>query len=100
MGERELWEFFREVRDAVSEGNHGAVTHPYRSGTFLVMAQAGEVELTVKDVTEEDAILIAGELESRGVRALVWGSVLCQACGERVPDQTHCARCRARLAAG
>jgi hypothetical protein len=97
MAERDLWEFFREVQDAVSEGNRGVATQPYRSGTFMVTARAGEVELTVKDVSEEDAILIAGELGERGVRALVSGSVLCPNCGQRVPDQSYCVRCRAPL---
>jgi hypothetical protein len=98
MGERELWDFFREVRDAVGEGNRGSTTEPYRAGTFMVIARAGEVELTVKDVTEEDAILIAGELNERGVRALVRGSLQCPKCGERVPDQAFCVSCRSRLA--
>jgi hypothetical protein len=63
----------------------------------MVTARAGEVELTVKDVSEEDAILIAGELADRGVRALVSGSLLCPSCGQRVPDQSYCVRCRAPL---
>ncbi|HEX7003089.1 MAG TPA: hypothetical protein VF168_02750 [Trueperaceae bacterium] len=98
MGERELWQFFREVRDAVAQGNRGAKEQPYRSGTFMVTARAGEVELTVKDISEEDAVLIAGELNERGVRALVNGSVLCPHCGERVPEQSFCVRCRRKLA--
>jgi hypothetical protein len=97
MAERDLWEFFREVRDAVNEGNRGVATQPYRSGTFMVTARAGEVELTVKDVSEEDAVLIAGELGERGVRAEVSGSLVCPACGQRVPDQSYCVRCRAPL---
>lgn len=97
MGERELWKFFREVREAVSEGNSGTTPQPYRSGTFMVTARSGDVELSVKDVTEEDAILIAGELSERGVRAMVSASLLCPACGERVPDQEFCIRCRAKL---
>ncbi|MEX2542459.1 MAG: hypothetical protein WD314_11650 [Trueperaceae bacterium] len=97
MAERDLWEFFQEVRDAVGEGNRGSGAQPYRSGTFMVTARAGEVELTVKDVTEEDAILIAGELAQRGVRAVVSGSLVCPSCSERVPDQGYCVRCRAPL---
>lgn len=97
MGERELWEFFREVREAVDEGNRGDRPQPYRSGTFMVTALAGDVELTVKDVTEEDAVLIAGELGERGVRARVSGSLLCESCGQRVPDQEYCVVCRSRL---
>ena len=97
MGERELWQFFREVRDAVSEGNSGTSEQPYRAGTYMVTARAGEVELTVKDISEEDAVLIAGELNERGVRALVNASVVCPHCGERVPQQTFCVRCRGKL---
>lgn len=97
MAERDLWEFFSEVRDAVAEGNSGASTQPYRAGTFIVTAQAGEVELTVKDVSEEDAVLIAGELNQRGARALVTGSIHCPSCGRRVPDQSYCVACRAPL---
>ncbi|MEX2534881.1 MAG: hypothetical protein WD273_04695 [Trueperaceae bacterium] len=98
MGERELWQFFREVREAVSEGNRGATEQPYQSGTFMVTARAGDVELSVKDISEEDAVLITGELNARGVRASVHGSVVCSECGERVPAQSFCVRCRARLA--
>lgn len=97
MGERELWKFFEEVRDAVSRGNTGVGEQPYKSGTYMVTARAGEIELTVKDVSEEDAVLIAGELSDRGVRALVRGSRHCPGCGERVPDQDYCVRCRSKL---
>lgn len=97
MGETELWQFFREVREAVAKGNSGSSDHPYHPGTFMVTALAGEVELTVKDVTEEDAVLIAGELAGRGVRAMVSGSLNCPTCGHRVPDQDYCVRCRAPL---
>ena len=97
MGERELWQFFREVRDAVGEGNRGETEQPYRSGTYMVTARAGEVELTVKDISEEDAILVAGELNERGVRAIVNGSILCPHCSERVPDRAFCVRCRSKL---
>lgn len=97
MAERDLWEFFREVRDAVGEGNRGSIEQPYRAGTFMVTARAGEVELTVKDVSEEDAILIAAELTARDVRAVVSGSLVCSSCGERVPDQSYCVHCRASL---
>ena len=97
MGERELWQFFREVRDAVSDGNRGASSQPYRAGTFMVTARAGEVELTVKDISEEDAILISSELTDRGVRAFISSSRLCPECNRRVPDQAYCTNCRAPL---
>ena len=89
--------FFREVRNAVARGNRGLETQPYRHGTFLVDACAGDVELTIQDVTEEDAVLIAGELGSLGVHAVIRGSRLCPHCGARVPDQASCVRCRRPL---
>ena len=91
--------YFREVRRAVTRGNRGLGTQPYRHGTFLVDACAGDVELTISDVTEEDAVLIAGELAELGVRAVVRGSRLCPHCGARVPDQASCVRCRRPLGA-
>ena len=48
-------------------------------------------------VTEEDAVLIAGELGELGVRAVVRGSRLCPHCGARVPEQASCIRCRRPL---
>lgn len=63
----------------------------------MVTATAGEVELTIQDVTEEDAVLIAADLRHLGARALVRGTVTCPACGLRVPEQEYCVNCRARL---
>lgn len=97
MNERKLWKFFREVNQAVSEGNSGRAPHPYLSGRFMVTARAGEVELTIKDISEEDAVLIASELRSLGARAVVSGSLLCPSCGQRVPDSAYCIRCRTKL---
>ncbi|SRR5690625_2122803 len=97
MGEHELWQFFLEVQAAVEEGNAGLGPQPYRAGNHMVSALAGDVELSVKDISEEDAILIAGELKERGVRALVTGSRICGSCGRRVPDQAYCVSCRSRL---
>lgn len=97
MNEAALWRFFRDLRSAVARGNHGLERHPYQHGTFLVDACAGDVELTISDVTEEDAVLIAGELTSMGVRAVIRGSLVCPHCGARVPDQASCVRCRRPL---
>jgi len=97
VSESALVRYFREVRGAVARGNRGLEAQPYRHGTFLVDAFAGDVELTVSDVTEEDAVLIAGELTALGVRAVVRGSRLCPHCGARVPDQASCVRCRRPL---
>jgi len=98
MNEAALWRFFSDVQRAVARGNDGLATHPYRRGTFLVDACAGDVELTISDVTEEDAVLIKGELEALGVRAVVRGSRTCPNCGARVPDQASCVSCRRPLA--
>jgi hypothetical protein len=97
MNEERLWRYFSEVRAAVEAANQGQESQPYRRGTFMVTAVAGDVELTVSDVSEEDAVLIAGELKALGIRALVSGSVICRACGRRVPAQRYCVQCRARL---
>jgi hypothetical protein len=97
VSESALVRFFREVQHAVARGNRGIASQPYRHGTFLVDACAGDVELTIQDVTEEDAVLIAGELSALGVRAVVRGSRICPHCGARVPDQASCVRCRRPL---
>lgn len=95
--DKALWRFFREVRQAVEAGNAGRAEQPYASGTFVVTAVSGDVEMTVANVSEEDAILIAAELEGQGIRALMRGTLICPACGERVPEQAHCTNCRSRL---
>lgn len=92
-----LWPFFRELREAVERGNAGEAEQPFRSGAFLVHAEADEVELTIRDVSEEDAVLIAGELHELGARAVVRAQLICATCGHRVPDQSHCVHCRAPL---
>jgi hypothetical protein len=97
VSERELWNYFREVRQAVNRGNRGDTPHPYRRGDFMVCAQAGDIELTVQDVSEEDAVLIASELKALGAHAVVSGSRLCNSCKERVPAQSYCTNCRAKL---
>jgi hypothetical protein len=97
---RDLWQYFQEVRGAVEAANRGDASQPYASGRFIVSAVSGEVELTVSDIAEEDAVLIASELSAMGVRAVVRASLVCPACGERVPAQDYCVRCRARLKEG
>ena len=92
-----LWDFFRELREAVERGNAGEAAQPYAPGDFMVHAEADEVELTVRDVSEEDAVLITSELRAAGVRAVMRGQRTCPACGRRVPDQDHCIHCRAPL---
>lgn len=66
-----LWRYFREVRAAVERAHRGEGDHPYRRGDFVVHAEADEVVLTVRDVSEEDAILIASELAELGARTVV-----------------------------
>lgn len=92
-----LWRYFREVRTAVERANRGDSDQPYRAGDFLVRAEAGDVELTIRDVSEEDAILIAGELRSLGARTAVRALGVCPVCGARVPRQAYCVACRAPL---
>ena len=92
-----LWRFFREVRRAVEDGNRGVSAHPYQTGAFMVTALADDIELTVSDVSEEDAVLIAAELKAQGVRALIRATAPCPKCGVRVPRQDYCVNCRARL---
>ena len=97
MSEEALWKYVRELHEAVERGNRGDAPQPYRKGTFLVSARAGDIEVTVKDIAEEDAVLIAGELQAYGVRTVIRGSLACPHCGRRVPAQRYCARCRQRL---
>ena len=92
-----LWTYFREVRAAVNAANQGRGSQPYESGTFVVSALADDIELTIADVSEEDAILISSELEAMGVKSVVRGSVICPGCRARVPKQTYCVQCRERL---
>ena len=95
--EQHLWHYFTEIKTAVDAGNRGDTVQPYVSGTFMVTALSGEIEFTVSDITEEDAVLIAGELKDMGIRALVRGTQACPRCGKRVPAQDHCVHCRSKL---
>jgi hypothetical protein len=95
-----LWRYFREVREAVERANRGDGSQPYRPGDFLVHAEVGEVELTVRDVSEEDAVLIAGELATLGARTSLRALITCPSCGQRVPDQAYCVSCRTALEDG
>lgn len=97
MSEDALWKYVRELHEAVDRGNRGDAPQPYRKGRFLVSARAGDIEVTVKDIAEEDAILIAAELRAYGVRTVIRGSTTCPHCGARVPTQDFCTRCRKRL---
>jgi hypothetical protein len=97
VSEDALWKYVRELHEAVDRGNRGDAPQPYRKGTFLVSARAGDIEVTVKDIAEEDAVLIAAELRSYGVRTVIRGSTTCPHCGSRVPAQEFCTRCRVRL---
>jgi hypothetical protein len=99
MSDERLRQFFREVYEAVDAGNRGLAEQPYRSGTFMVTALSGDIELTVSDVSEEDAILIAADLKDQGIRAQVSATTRCPSCGARVPRQANCVRCRAKLSA-
>jgi rRNA maturation endonuclease Nob1 len=95
-----LWRYFKDLSSAVNAANRGEGTQPYVSGSFMVSAIADDVELTVSDISEEDAVLIAAELRSMGVKAIVQGSRICTKCGKRVPEQAFCAACRAKLSPG
>lgn len=97
MSEDALWKYVRELHEAVDRGNRGDAPQPYRKGSYLVSARAGDIEVTVKDIAEEDAILIAAELRAYGVRTVIRGSIACPHCGARVPAQNFCTRCRKRL---
>lgn len=97
VSEDALWKYVRELHEAVDRGNRGDAPQPYRKGRYLVSARAGDIEVTVKDIAEEDAILIAEELRSYGVRTVIRGSTVCPQCGARVPAQGFCTQCRARL---
>lgn len=95
--EQALLRYFRDIQAAVQSANQGKVSQPYRSGTFMVTALAGEIELTISDITEEDAILIVSELQEMGVKAIMRASIICRQCGVRVPLQEYCTNCRAKL---
>lgn len=92
-----LWHFFEEVHQAVAAGKRGQGAPPYASGTFLVSARAGDMELTINDVSEEDAVLIAAEIRLLGARAVIYNSLVCPHCARRVPAQRYCVACRGQL---
>lgn len=94
-----LWHFFKELNRAVAAGKRGELPPPYASGTHLVSARAKDVELTIKDVSEEDAVLIAAEIRLLGARATIYDSTTCPNCGQRVPTQRYCTSCRQPLSA-
>ena len=92
-----LWQYFREVSEAVGAANSEKGKQPYARGLYLVSAVADDIELSVTDVSEEDAVLIAAELRAMGVRAVIRSSFICPNCGLRVPEQAFCIHCRAKL---
>ncbi len=94
----DLWQYFQEIRAAVEAANRGDGNQPYVSGNFMVSALEGDIELTISDISEEDAILIASELKERGVKALIRASLICPHCGRKVPKQSYCTSCRGKLA--
>lgn len=98
MDDHPLWQYFREVSEAVGAANQGGGKQPYARGLYMVVAVADDIELSVTDVSEEDAVLIAAELRALGVRAVVIrSSLVCPSCGLRVPEQAFCVHCRAKL---
>lgn len=88
-----LWRYFREVREAVERANRGDGDQPYRPGDFLVRAEVGEIELTVRDVSEEDAVLIASELRALGATARLIALATCPRCAARMPADAPCPAC-------
>lgn len=97
MDDHPLWQYFRDVSTAVSTANQGGGTQPYVRGSYMVSAFADDLELSVTDVSEEDAVLIAAELQAMGVRAVIRHAFVCPHCGLRVPEQDFCVNCRKRL---
>jgi hypothetical protein len=95
-----LRRYFAEVSQAVDAAEREGASLPYRRGRFLVSAVAGDVECTLKDVSEEDAILIAAELRELGAHVVVRGATRCPRCGALVPEQDRCVVCRSPLGPG
>ncbi|MEM7736518.1 MAG: hypothetical protein AAF267_12080 [Deinococcota bacterium] len=95
--EQALWQYFCDVSEAVDDANERGKGQPYASGQFMIVAQAGDIELTVNNVTEEDAILIAAELRTGGVNVSVRDTVICPTCQQRVAKQSYCTSCRSKL---
>ncbi len=97
MDDHPLWQYFRDVSAAVRTANGDGGTHPYARGNYIVAAFADDIELSVTDVSEEDAVLIAAELGAMGVRAVIRHSFVCPYCGLKVPEQDYCVNCRRKL---
>lgn len=97
MDDHPLWRYFRDVSSAVNAANREGSSQPYVRGSFMVSAFADDLELTVTDVSEEDAVLIKAELQEMGVRAVIRRSFVCPHCGLRVPEQDYCVNCRGKL---
>lgn len=93
-----LWSWFRELRTTVEAANAGDGDHPFRRGDFEVHAAADEVELTLRDVSEEDAVLIASELRSLGATARLVALADCPGCGHRGPAESPCPDCASERA--
>ena len=82
---------------AVGAANSDGSAQPYARGSYMVSAFADDLELSVTDVSEEDAVLIAAELQTMGVRAVIRHSFICPHCGLKVPEQEYCVNCRRKL---
>ncbi|MDQ3397905.1 MAG: hypothetical protein M3511_09070 [Deinococcota bacterium] len=95
--EQDLWRYIKELLAAVEAANRGKGSQPYLNGAFIVSAVSGDTELSISDVSEEDAVLIAAELKEVGVHAVIRASVICPTCKERVPRQDYCVSCRGKL---
>lgn len=75
MTEDKLWRYFRELNEAVQAASKGESSPPFQQGQYSVVALSGDIELSVKDISEEDAILIASELKAMGVEASIQADV-------------------------
>jgi len=92
-----LWTYFEEVQRALEDSNQGRASHPYRSGSWVVVALLDGVEARISGISEEDAVLVAAELGERGARALIRRLARCRSCLNLVPESARCAHCRAPL---
>lgn len=89
--------YLRELEQAVHYAQQTRTSLPFKRGTFIVLARGKELEIAIKNVTEEDAILIASELKARGVHVSIHGTVRCPHCQQQVPRQSRCLVCRHKL---
>lgn len=92
-----LTAYLNELDEAVYHAQHTQSSLPFKRGSFIVSARGEELEVNIKNITEEDAILIASELEARGVHVAVYGTLRCPYCHEQVPKQRYCVHCRHKL---